>query len=264
MLILRKLQLLALFAMVGVCLTTVGCKSTGRGEGKPPPGEPREPTPGEAEEAPEEESHFYVGTDLKVYFYNAETGKTYRWNEETQEWEEVEDPPPPFKKYEHIPLPPGVEVAYATGAGPVQSRSLREQWGLVPDENGDYHPLLWFENCSSNNPFALSADDTVDFYIMTESTWVLATDVDPELKAAIGPENIFDWHIDLGDGQPPVGQVMLKDVTIRNLAAFMLGTNLPLITCDTPQGNWTLYVDEGANAAVIEWDGEVWRTIPLD
>ncbi|MBN2445691.1 MAG: hypothetical protein JXO22_03140 [Phycisphaerae bacterium] len=100
--------------------------------------------------------------------------------------------------------------------------------------------------------------------MMTEATWVLATDTDPALSAAIGPENIFDWRIDVGDELTPIGEVKLQNVTVRNLAAFMIGTGFPVIVSETPHGTWTMSVDETTNTAIIKWDDGDWHIIPLD
>jgi hypothetical protein len=139
----------------------------------------------------------------------------------------------------------------------------RVEWGLELGSDGLYHPLVWFKNLTADAT-TLTADDTVDFYMMTDIHWVLATDTDADLLAAIGPENIFDWRVEMGEGQTPVGEVKLQNVSIRNLAKFMAGTNIPVVESQTPYGTWHLEVDPDASVVTMSWNDAVWQTIALN
>jgi len=206
------------------------------------------------------------------------TGTTYRQNNETCEWERYNpdtgvwepcEEPEWITELESIPCEPEpvqpqeIEKVHKMAAPPgCQSGAyLPTDYGIVPDQNGMVSPLVWVTEFQGTVLDDLTADDTLDFFMAVNVNWMLATDSDPALLAAIGPENVT-WH-EL-PGEPDGAVLRLNDVTVRNLALFMNGTGLTGIDSDTPYGTWTLRHEAQSNSIIVKWREIEVTEIPLD
>jgi len=134
--------------------------------------------------------------------------------------------------------------------------------GTTPDGNGMVSPLVWVTTFQGMSTSELTADDTLDFYIAVNPMWMLATDYDSNLLAAIGPENITYHPLD--PPQPNVAVLKLNDISIRNLAHFIHGTGFAGVDSQTPYGKWTLRYDPQRKVVTIKWKNSIVDEIPLD
>lgn len=254
---------------------SVGCESAGRVPPSPEPQPRQEPPivyPLGVPYDPNYEYTWDVGHGV-LYRQNKETCEWERYNSNTGQWE-PSGPPPGLGQVVPVPLvptetqlaessaaPEQPELLAATGCGGALLRSTID-YGTTPDVNGMVSPLVWVTTFQALSTSELTADDTLDFFMAVNTMWMLATDYDPNLLAAIGPENITYHPLD--PPQPNVAVLKLNDISIRNLALFIHGTGFAGIDSKTPYGKWTLRYDPQRNVVTIKWKNSLVDEISLD